>query len=106
MMEKGDRANLRSMARLERADWWTVRRAANLKPTTYTCPFCGGKLPALQEHVLIAPEGDTSRRRHAHTKCAVAARRAGRLPSRDEWRRSQPREPSWPARLLSRLRGR
>ena len=43
-------------------------------------------LNALSEHVLIAPEGDASRRRHAHTECAVAARKAGRLPTIDEWR--------------------
>jgi hypothetical protein len=36
--------------------------------------------------VLITPEGDASRRRHAHTRCAVAARKAGRLPTVDEWR--------------------
>src|SRR5947209_13080661 len=72
----------------ERAAWWTVRRAQNRKPATYRCPFCGGYLPALSEHVLIAPEGDASRRRHAHTRCALAARRAGRLPTREEWERA------------------
>jgi hypothetical protein len=51
--------------------------------------------------MLIAPEGDGERRRHAHTECVVAARRAGRLPTLDEWRRTQPRRPS----LLSRLLG-
>jgi hypothetical protein len=81
------------MAKLEKADWWTIRRAQNRKPATYTCPFCRGFLPALSEHVLIAPEGDTSRRRHAHTQCAMAARKAGRLPTRDEWRKAQPRPP-------------
>jgi hypothetical protein len=40
----------------------------------------------MSEHVLISPEGDTSRRRHAHTACAVGARRAGRLPTKDEWK--------------------
>ena len=88
------------MARLERAAWWTVRRAQNRKPATYTCPFCGGYLPALSEHVLIAPEGDSSRRRHAHTQCAMAARRGGRLPTRDEWRAAH--APSGPS-LLARL---
>jgi hypothetical protein len=93
--------------RRERARWWTVRRAQNRKPATYRCPFCGDYLPALSEHVLIAPEGDTSRRRHAHTRCALAARRAGRLPTRDEWERSQrpSRAPRW-RRVLSRLRPR
>jgi len=62
-----------------------VRRAQSRKPATYTCPFCGGRLPAAMEHMLVLPEGDAGRRRHAHTECAVAARKAGRLPSRKEW---------------------
>jgi hypothetical protein len=90
------------VAKLERADWWSVRRAQNRKPATYTCPFCGGFLPALSDHVLIAPEGDASRRRHAHTHCALAARKAGRLPTRDDWLRTQPRRPSLLSRLLRR----
>jgi hypothetical protein len=79
-----------------------VRPAHNLKPATYRCPLCGGHLPALSEHMLIAPEGDTSRRRHAHSACVVAARKAGRLPTKDEWRATQPREPSLLDRLLRR----
>jgi hypothetical protein len=82
------------------APWWTVRRAANHKPATYRCPICGHQLPALSEHMLIAPEGDTRRRRHAHTQCVLAARRHGQLPLHDEWRRSQPTAPSWWRRLL------
>jgi uncharacterized protein DUF4190 len=39
----------------------------------------------MSEHMLVLPEGDAGRRRHAHTECAIAARKAGRLPSRDEW---------------------
>jgi hypothetical protein len=50
--------------------------------------------------VLIAPEGDTSRRRHAHTECAMRARKAGRLPARDEVERPERR--GWVARLLGR----
>jgi hypothetical protein len=38
--------------------------------------------------MLIAPEGDASRRRHAHTNCVLAGRRAGRLPTREEWLKS------------------
>lgn len=75
---------------MSNARWWTVRRAQNRRPATYRCPLCGGFLPALSEHTLIAPEGDTSHRRHAHTKCVLAARKAGRLPTRDEWRAAQP----------------
>jgi hypothetical protein len=64
--------------------WWTIRRAQNLKPATYRCPFCHELLPAISEHVLVMPEGDSRRRRHAHTACALAERKAGRLPTRDE----------------------
>jgi hypothetical protein len=85
--------------------WWSLRPAQNLKPATYRCPLCGKHLPALSEHVLLAPEGDTSRRRHAHTACVLAARQAGRLPSREEWRRTQPRPPSLWERVRARLSG-
>ena len=64
--------------------WWTIRAAQNRKPATYRCPFCHKFLPALSEHVLVMPEGDPRRRRHAHTACALAERKAGRLPARDE----------------------
>jgi hypothetical protein len=92
------------MSKLPRAPWWTVRRAANRKPATYRCPFCGRHLAALSEHMLIAPEGDTRRRRHAHTECVLAARQRGQLVLRDEWLASQPRPPSLWARLLRRGR--
>jgi hypothetical protein len=85
---------------LPRAAWWTARRAANRKPATYRCPICGHQLAALSEHMLIAPEGDTRRRRHAHTDCVLAARRRGELPFHDEWRRRQSSSPSWWQRLL------
>lgn len=85
--------------------WWSIRRAQNRKPATYRCPFCHQLLPALSEHVLVVPEDDARRRRHAHTACAAAERRAGRLPTRDEWRATQPREPGPLARLRARLRG-
>jgi hypothetical protein len=84
-----------------------VRRAQNRKPSTYRCPLCDQFLPALSEHVLISPEGDSSRRRHAHTACALKARQAGRLPTRDEWRATQPRpaRTGLVARVVQRLRG-
>jgi hypothetical protein len=82
--------------------WWSARRAQSAKPSTYRCPFCGRHLHAMSEHVLIAPEGDMSRRRHAHTECVVAARRAGRLPTRDEWLAAQGPRPSLLRRLLRR----
>lgn len=83
--------------------WWEVRRAQNRKPSTYRCPLCGNLLPALSEHMLLVPEGDRSRRRHAHTECVLRARREGRLPTRDEWRQAQPAaEPAGWLRLRRR----
>jgi len=93
------------MARLERADWWTIRRATNRKAATYRCPLCGFHLHAMTEHMLIAPEGDMSRRRHAHRECVLAARGQGRLPLRDEWLKTQPRRPSWLRRLFGAANG-
>jgi hypothetical protein len=92
------------MARLEPALWWDVRRAQNQKAATYRCPLCGYHLHATTEHVLITPEGDSSRRRHAHAECALAARKQGRLPLRQEWLATQPRPPSVLDRLLRRSR--
>jgi hypothetical protein len=91
-----------------RAQWWDIRRAQNRKPASYRCPLCGRHLPALSEHMLMFPEGDHSRRRHAHSGCVLAARRAGRLPTRAEWAASQRPEqpPSLVKRLLNRLRDR
>ena len=93
----------------DEARWWVLRRAHNRKPATYRCPLCGNHLPALSEHMLIVPEGDSSRRRHAHTECVLKARKQGRLPARDEWLRTQSTQPSqttlW-RRLVQRLMGR
>jgi hypothetical protein len=69
--------------------WWEARRAQNRKPATYTCPLCHQLLPALSEHMLLFPEGDHGRRRHAHSACVLRARKEGRLPTRDEWLASQ-----------------
>lgn len=71
--------------------WWEARRAQNRKPATYTCPLCRQLLPALSEHMLLFPEGDHSRRRHAHSNCVMLARKQGRLPTRDEWEAAQRR---------------
>jgi hypothetical protein len=81
-----------------------MRRAQNTKPATYRCPLCGKLLPALSEHMLIVPEGRSDRRRHAHSACVVAARRAGKLLTRAEWLRTQPRQPSLWQRTWQRLR--
>jgi hypothetical protein len=82
--------------------WWSFRRAQSLKPATYRCPFCERPLHAMSEHVVLAPEGDVSRRRHAHAECVRARRAAGKLPTRDEWRAAQPRRPGLLRRLLRR----
>jgi hypothetical protein len=81
------------------ARWYAVRRASNRKPATYRCPLCGRRFPALTEHLLILPEGDAARRRHAHTACVMRARAAGRLPLREE---VEPPRPGPLRRLLSR----
>ena len=81
------------------ARWYAVRPAASTKPATYRCPLCRERLPALAEHLLVLPEGDPARRRHAHTSCVMRARRAGRLPLREE---VEPRRPGWLSRLLRR----
>jgi hypothetical protein len=78
------------------ARWYTIRPAGSTKPATYRCPLCGRHLPALSEHMLVVPEGNARRRRHAHTACVMRARRAGRLPLREE---IEPRGPSVFARL-------
>jgi hypothetical protein len=49
--------------------------------------------------MLVLPEGDPSRRRHAHAQCVANARRAGRLALREE---IEPRPPGLLARLLRR----
>ena len=82
------------------ARWYVVRPASNTKPSTYRCPLCGELLPALSAHMLVVPEGDPKRRRHAHTRCVVQARRAGRLPLRED---VEPRRPGALRRLLGRL---
>ncbi|MBV9605787.1 MAG: hypothetical protein JO027_11785 [Solirubrobacterales bacterium] len=86
--------------------WWHFRRAQNLKPATYRCPLCGRQLPALSEHMLLFPEGDRTRRRHAHTECVMKARKAGRLPTREEWLKTQPRPPSVWQRVMARVKRR
>jgi hypothetical protein len=43
----------------------------------------------MSDHLVIAPEGDVNRRRHAHTDCVVAARRAGEFRTYDERRRDE-----------------
>jgi hypothetical protein len=92
------------MAGSAKSRWWEARRAQNRKPATYRCPLCGQLLPALSEHMLLFPEGDHSRRRHAHTACVIKARAEGGLPTRDEWERTQPQAGRRPS-IWQRLRG-
>ena len=49
--------------------------------------------------MLVLPEGDASRRRHAHVRCVMKARREGRLLLREE---IEPRSTGLLARLLRR----
>jgi hypothetical protein len=81
------------------ARWYAVRPASSTKPATYRCPLCGRHLPALSAHLLVLPDGDASRRRHAHTDCVVRARKAGKLPLREE---VEPPRRGLLARLLGR----
>ena len=82
--------------------WFAVRPAQNRKPVTYRCPFCGRLLPALGAHLLVLPEGAAAGRRHAHIDCVLRARRAGRLPTREEWQATQPRPVGFWARWRKR----
>jgi hypothetical protein len=91
------------MGRQRAERWWDIRRAQNRKPATYRCPLCRRHLPALSEHMLMTPEGDSARRRHAHTACVMAARQAGRLPTRAEWLRTQPQHKGRLRLLIERL---
>jgi hypothetical protein len=83
----------------DHARWYAVRPAANRKASTYRCPLCGRFLPALSSHMLVVPEGQPPRRRHAHTDCVVQARQSGRLPLRED---VYPTQPGLLARLLRR----
>ena len=53
--------------------------------------------------MLVIPEGDSSRRRHAHTACVMAARKAGRMPTREEWLATQPRSKGPLRALIERI---
>ena len=90
-----------AMDDFRQARWYEVRPAANRKPATYRCPLCGRHLPALREHMLVLPDGEPSRRRHAHSECVMEARRDGRLLLREE---VEPRRPGLWSRLLGRRR--
>src|SRR5262245_54544956 len=81
----------RGYRRAVEARWWAMRPAQSLKPASYICPLCDGMLHATSEHALIAPEGDVSKRRHAHLECVVAARKRGELPTEDEFRKAAKR---------------
>jgi hypothetical protein len=65
-----------------------MRPAQSQQLKTYTCPFCHQRLLSMNSNTLLFPEGDRERRRHAHTACVAAQRRAGKLLTRSEWERS------------------
>lgn len=65
--------------------WWDMRPAQGNQARRYTCPFCHGALLAMTPNTLLFPEGDHERRRHAHTDCVMAQRKAGKLLTRKEW---------------------
>jgi len=72
--------------------WWELSPARSLNPTTYICPLCDQQLQATSEHMLLLPEGDPSRRRHAHTFALPRrAARAGSLHRTNGARRDHPR---------------
>ena len=52
--------------------WQVIRPARSLRPATYRCPFCRQLLHAMSDHLIVAPDGDVSRRRHAHIECVRA----------------------------------
>ncbi|MGZ6696471.1 MAG: hypothetical protein ACXVFL_12620 [Solirubrobacteraceae bacterium] len=85
------------------ARWYAIRTSGSGRPRTYRCPLCGNRFPAMQPHMLVTPEGDPERRRHAHAACVTRAREAGRLPLREEV--EPPRPGPW-ARLRASLRRR
>jgi hypothetical protein len=86
----------------KQAAWYAIRPASNRKPATYRCPLCGGHLASMSAHMLVTPEGDPQRRRHAHSHCVMQARKAGRLPLRED---AFPPGPGFFTRLVARVRG-
>jgi hypothetical protein len=82
------------------ARWYLIRPSSSTRPRTYRCPLCGGRFAAMEPHMLVTPDGDPERRRHAHAACVATARQAGRLPLREE---VEPRPPGLWTRLRARL---
>jgi len=84
--------------------WWDMRPAQGNQAKRYTCPLCHGVLLAMTPYTLLFPEGDHEHRRHAHTACVIAQRKAGKLLTKAEWERAQrPPKPAgrpWWRRLL------
>jgi hypothetical protein len=72
----------------ESVRWWDMRPAQSRQAKTYTCPFCHGRLLAMNPNTLLFPEGDREHRRHAHTECVARQRSAGKLLTRTEWERA------------------
>lgn len=60
----------------------------------------------MSDHILVKPEGDPKRRRHAHSLCVLNSRTRGELPTAEEYKRSlrqqQPQPPPGPFSRLFR----
>jgi len=52
--------------------------------------------------MLLIPDGDARRRRHAHTACVLRARAAGRLPLKEERDANRPQQRGFWKRLRRR----
>ena len=66
--------------------WWSVRPAEEPQARDLYLPVLR-PVPARDQraHAGFCRRATRDAVRHAHTACALAARKAGRLPSRDEW---------------------
>jgi hypothetical protein len=60
-------------------------------------------LASMTDHVLIAPEDDKSKRRHAHWECVRKARAEGKLPTQSEWREAERGPRPWVGERLRAL---
>lgn len=85
--------------------WWELQPAQGQQAKVYTCPFCHARLLAMTPNTLLFPEGDHQRRRHAHTECVIRQRKAGGLPTREEWERAGRAEESATSSWLQSLLG-
>jgi hypothetical protein len=83
------------------AEWWDVRMARNPSGAIYTCPLCDGPVHSATEHMLVTPEGNSERRRHAHMDCVREAISTDRLTVRTQ---PEDQRPKWFRRARRRWR--